>query len=70
MPCGTASGRRGTIILSGKAGRAGARGRDADDGGDGRADLLGAVRPGMDFGRVVRMFRRGNMAGPCGAWTA
>ena len=63
IPCGTASGRRGTIILRSKTGRAGARGRDADDGGSGRADLLGVVRPGMDFGRVVRMFRRGNMVG-------
>ena len=42
---------------------AGTRGRGADDYRDRRADLLGVVRPGVDLGRVVRMFERGNMAG-------
>ena len=49
--------------MRGKAGRAGDRGRRADNDGDRQADLFGAVRPGMDLGRVVRMFERGNMAG-------
>ena len=49
-------------MLSGKAGMARTRGRGAGGDGDGRADLLGVVRPGMDFGRIVRMFVRGNTA--------
>ncbi|MCE2507807.1 MAG: tetratricopeptide repeat protein [Nitrosopumilaceae archaeon] len=49
--------------MRGKAGRAGTRGRGADDDGDRRADLFGVVRPGIDLGMVVRMFERGNMAG-------
>ena len=49
--------------MRGKAGRARTRGRGTDGGGDSRADLLGVVRPGMDFWTVVRMFERGSMAG-------
>ena len=47
-------------MLRGKAGRARTSGRGADSG---RADLLGVVRPGVDLGKVVSMFERGNMAG-------
>ena len=48
--------------MRGKAGRAGTPGRGADNDGGRREDLLGVVRPGVDLGRVVRMFERNNMA--------
>lgn len=48
--------------MRGKAGRAGTPGRGAGNDGGRREDLLGVVRPGVDLGRVVRMFERNNMA--------
>ena len=48
--------------MRGKAGRARTPGRGADNDGGRREDLLGVVRPGVDLGRVVRMFERNNMA--------